>query len=393
MNKFKKYMSIALAVVMAMFIVPTCAFAQGGDSMELKFNSDGKFKIMVFADIQDIETVQETTLALMNEALDRYKPDLVVYLGDNTVASGYENQCRAIKTVTEPCVSRNVPYAIVFGNHDQEQGVTKEVLLSVYRQYGCLTYDAAPEIYGCGNCNLPILSSDGTKTAFNLWLMDSGSDNPDKSVGGYDYIREDQIQWYKDTAEKLKEQNGREAVPSINFQHIIIPEIFDILGYPVVPFGIPGTTVDCMGKKYLRAAPFRTHDGIVFETPCPPSVADGQFDAWKETGDVIASFFGHDHLNSFHVKYDGIDLTSVPSVGCYAYYNELLRGFGIITLDESDLSTYDYELVRSSDMAVLPSSSIPSVEGGLSRARYMFLKTVADFYDLLHKVVYNIFNR
>ena len=37
----------------------------------------------------------------------------------------------------------------------------------------CLMRDAEPELSGCGNYNLPILSSDGQRTAFNLYFIDS----------------------------------------------------------------------------------------------------------------------------------------------------------------------------------------------------------------------------
>ena len=39
----------------------------------------------------------------------------------------------------------------------------------------------------------------------------------------------EQIEWYKETSAKLKEENGGETVNSLVFQHIIVPEIYDVL--------------------------------------------------------------------------------------------------------------------------------------------------------------------
>lgn len=373
-----------MAVIMIIAAVPFTASAAPAESKALQFGEDGKFTIMMFADIQDDENVEETTIALMNDSLDKYKPDMVVYLGDNTVADGYDKQLSAIKTITEPCVTRGVPYAIVFGNHDQEQGVEKEDLLKMYQSFGCLTYDADPNIYGCGNCNLPILSSDGSKTAFNLWLIDSGSRNPDKEVGGYDYVRKDQIAWYESTAAALKAQNGGVTVPSVLFQHIVVPEVYKAM-YPVFPIKV-GSYSTYDGKTYIPIPSFSSHTGMTLEPPCPPYVTEGQFESWVKTGDIIASFHGHDHINYYTTSYEGIDINCVPSVGCNAYSNELVRGVGLLTLDENDTDSYKYELINMFDMALSENSTILNADGAKSKAYYTFIKIINKFFMAIHNV-------
>ena len=48
----------------------------------MKFNSEHKFKIMQIADTQETPDVSPDTLSLINSALDREKPDLVIFTGD-----------------------------------------------------------------------------------------------------------------------------------------------------------------------------------------------------------------------------------------------------------------------------------------------------------------------
>lgn len=393
MKLAKKLLAVVMSALMFLMAFAPCTYAEEIDTLGadidaanavLKFNEDGKFKIMIFADSQDDETLEETTAQLMREALDTHKPDLVVFLGDNTVADGYENQAKAIKEIVTPCVERNVPFTLVFGNHDQEHKVEKEILLKEYQKYpGCLAYDAIPSLYGCGNHNLPILASKGLDIAFNLWFIDSGTSVAE--VGGYDYVREDQIKWYKDTAAILKNINGGKVVPAISFQHIIVTEVYDAVGMMKSPIAIKDFTFD--NQPYLPVPNFGTYEGFIFEPPCPSYVNGGQMDAWLETGDVMATFYGHDHVNDFTTNYEGVDITTVPTVGCSSYSNDINRGVGLITLDEKDLSTYKYEALRMYDFALAEGSKIPECEGALSTFEYNFYKVVDSFLDTLHKIV------
>ncbi len=378
----KKVLAVAMAMLMLTATFALSASADFSDYV-LKFDDEGKFKIMMFADSQDDEILEETTAQLMREALAAYEPDLVVYMGDNSVASG-EKQADAIAAIVAPCVEAEVPFTLVFGNHDQEQGISNDDLLKEYQKYpGCLAYDANPELYGCGNHNLPILASNGLGIAFNLWFIDSGTST--KEAGGYDYVREDQINWYKDTAKALALLNGGEVVPAMSFQHIIVPEVYDALGMMKIPVGVGEWTFD--GQAYLPIPNFGSYTGYLFEPPCPSHINGGQMDAWLETGDVIATFYGHDHTNDFTTNYEGIDITTVPTVGCNSYSNDINRGVGLITLDENDLSTYEYEALRMYDFALAEGSEILECDGALSKLSYQFNKFLDEILTKIHEMV------
>ena len=382
----KKIISILLSIALLVTAFTFAVSAASTDTV-LQFNSDGKFKIMLFADSQDDDDLEETTTALMREAIAKYNPDLIIYLGDNTVADGYDGQKTAIEAVTLPAREANIPFAIVFGNHDQEHNVTKEELLEIYQSLGCLTYDAAPEIYGCGNCNLPILSSDGSKIAFNLWLMDSGSKGIlEDGSSSYDWIREDQLQWYKETAAALKAANGGETVPAMNFQHIVIPEIYDAI-HIQVPFENDSLTYNYFGNHYFKLPVFTRLDGYWLEECCPPNCYDGQLDAWLETGDVIAAFHGHDHNNSYNVNIEGVDVINVPTVGCNSYSKYVSRGVGLITLDETNPTDYEYELIHLYDLALAEDSTIPECEGGRERSFYALVKVADTLVQMLFRFI------
>ena len=333
-----------------------------GSEKALRFNSNGKFKIMIFTDAHTDDNLAETTRLLMCEALDKYHPDFVVFLGDNTTVSGYDRQAAAIDALTKPVRDRGVPFGMVHGNHDSEYGLSRDEICEIWDSFGTMTYDADPALYGCGNCNLPIYASNGDGIAFNLWFIDSGSTNPDMERKTYDYVHPDQIEWYKRTALALKEQNGGKVVPAIDFQHIIIPEIYDNL-YTELPHLPEALSAKWGGKTYFTVPDILRLNGYWLEHPCPPEVYDGQLEAWKEIGDVIAEFNGHDHKNSFRVTIDGIDIVNVPACGENAYHSDYTQGVGLITLDEKHPGDYDYELIQMYKLALDKNSKIPEADG------------------------------
>ncbi|MDP4090424.1 MAG: metallophosphoesterase, partial [Bacillota bacterium] len=187
---------------------------------KLKFNEDGKFKIVQFTDTQDGPNTDPRTIKLMNNILDKEKPDLVVLTGDN-IADGKcttrEDIKKAIDNIAQPMETRNIPWAIVFGNHDTEHNImTREEMMKLYMSYPHNISSIGPKnVDGVGNYNLLINGSKSNKPAFNVYMMDSGSYTT-TGIGYYDWIKFSQIQWYRSTTEELKAKY-KKTVPALMF--------------------------------------------------------------------------------------------------------------------------------------------------------------------------------
>lgn len=199
------------------------------------------------------------------------------------------------------------------------------------------------DVHGCGNYNLPIFSSDGSRVAWNVWCVDSNDYVRDEKYnvvkdGGYGFVFDDQIEWYENKAAKLKTENGGKTVPSVLFQHIPVLQEYDKL--TEVKKDTPGA-LEHNGKYYI-AADGAFLDGTIGECPCPPNSVKSQFESWKKIGDIVAAFFGHDHVNTFTMDVDGIKLVQTPGVGYHTYGNR--RGGRLIVLDENKPDTYETEL-------------------------------------------------
>ena len=349
----KKFITVILVCMMLIAsIIPASAAEK---TKKLQFDKDGEFKVLHLCDCQDGFPAQEKMFTYINYMLETYKPDLVILGGDNTVGEE-ETKEKAIEELVAPFVEHETYFTLVFGNHDHQQNVEKEELLEMYQKYGgkyCLAYDADPDLTGVANHNLPIYSSDGEKLKFNLWLMDSNNYVIDENgeENGYDCVNEDQIEWYKDTYKKLEKEAG-EKVYSLCFQHIVPGEVYDVMFPEVKKELSPFTQTYNNGKHYNITAPDTSaFTGFLFEAPCPSELNYGQVGAMVETGDVLSILFGHDHINSYEIDYEGIKLINTPGVTYNSYGNEFVRGSRLITIKEDATDTFESEVITVNEIA------------------------------------------
>ncbi len=343
----KRLIALILSVLMLTGCFTLSVYAENkGDEKALQFNKDGKFTILNISDIQDGYPINPLTKDYIEKTVDHVNPDLIVLTGDNI--SGYdvhekkdaENAIREFMDIFE---ERGIKVAAVFGNHDNEETkLTKEEQLAVYESYDCYVGEKGFCFEDrVGTYNLPIMKSDGSGYGFNLWLTDSGTYNTENDYGGYACVYKEQIEWYKETSAKLKEENGGKAVPSINFQHIIVPEIFDALDeVRLLWFGRIVRKKNALNDKTRYYALPKDAKGQLREYPCPPYFNNGQFDAMLEMGDVLATVSGHDHENTFEIDYKGIKIINTPTVGFHAY-NDINLGSRVFVLDEKAPESFE----------------------------------------------------
>ncbi len=308
--------------------------------MRLKFKNQ-QFRIMQIADTQEGRKVSPDTLALINAAIEKEQPDLVVYSGDQIWNyASFKGSRAAIKDVlsklTEPAYSRGIPFTVCFGNHDRQVGLSNEEQLEIYRSLPCFVGDSAEGIDGCANHVLEI--ADGESLKFLLYCIDS---NTSLRVG-YDNVHENQIEWYKSTRDAYEKEYGR-VIPSIVIQHIPVPEVFELLDE--VKKGTKGAVQgfrNHKGKWYTLKKDRVNPTGFMKESPADPMENSGEFDAMAQKGDVVGIYFGHDHINSFNGKVRGIDVGYTQGAGFHIYGPGLDRGVRMINLStDGTFETYD----------------------------------------------------
>lgn len=313
--------------------------------MNLKFKN-GKFTLLQVSDPQDLQFVRPTMVRMLNIAYDRVKPDLVVLTGDNilgnhlcdarfgsrivldTKEKEFGAMKKAIDNVVAPIEKRNIPFAMIYGNHDDRNRHTKDEQADIYRSYkNCVGLDdpASPD---CDTYNIPIYSEDGKKICYNLYMLDSAWYDREQDKC-FECVKPEAVEWYKKKSAELKAQNGGKPVPSLMFQHIPMRTELEFL--EECGENDKGAVPGCdEGKgKFFRLK--SGIDGEIYEYPSVVRDDNGQTAALKECGDVKAVIFGHDHPNCFEASLDGIDYiqTSCASFRCYGARNRGVRVFNL----------------------------------------------------------------
>lgn len=376
--------------------------AQGGEDRRplsvsawlgrLQFHNSGKFRVLQLADIQDGPKVSKDTIALISAALDAARPDIVIFSG-NQIA-GYDtafagtfrkrhwtpakpgHNDRLDDTMTavrgeiaafvKPLVDRGIPFAVTYGNHDFQCGLSNAELDAIYREFpGCLnvvphddgmrgtddadgtaaydgmiggtsdnvraegrgshhgTYDmpspqAAPisglsdqRVYPCapGTFALPVMDVDHTHAVLALVVADSGDYSPE---GGYGKPSERTLDFLYSVPEAL-------GAKSMVFQHMPIPQYYDLLT-PVeqnAPGAIQGYRA--YESQYYVLDESKTQPGSYLgEGISCPDYDSGEFRLLRDGG-YFAIATGHDHRNGFVGESDGLMMVATPTCGFGSY--------------------------------------------------------------------------
>lgn len=303
---------------------------------EIHLPADKKqFTILQLADTQ-LSNPTDKGLApafeLIEKLVKNSNPDLIALTGDNTEGSKSDKVLAKLIPFLD---SLDVPYAAVFGNHDPE-GTTKKKLSDLYLSGKNSLFQKGPSnIHGMGNYQVNLIQNDSVKYSF--YMLDSNryrsyttSQKRSSLWGGknYDYIYPDQIAWYAYNVKKTADLNGA-VVPSLAFFHIAIPEFRLYADAPESDILIE-----------------QSKDG---EPVCNGYVNTGLFDVMKELGSTKGAFIGHDHINNYVFRHEGIILGYGLKTGKTSYYDEDLQGGTLITLS-NDFTEIEVEHLYKADL-------------------------------------------
>ncbi|MCR4615567.1 MAG: metallophosphoesterase [Clostridiales bacterium] len=327
---------------------------------KLMFPEGRKLRIMQVSDVQDMHFIRPAAFKMLDAAYDRVKPDIIVFTGDNILGNHIDefrfdkfrvkskkavakNIKKALTYVLEPVEKRQIPFCMIYGNHDDKNLLSKEEQAEFYKEYSCFFGLSDPdEGLDCDTCNVPIYDSAGEKVIFNLWLLDSAGKD-DGNGDPYQYVTPQTVEWYKKTSSKLREENGGKPVPSLMFQHVPVIQTKELF-------------IEC-DPRDPDAVKFPSGDGLFYkldlfkargyagEYPDTCSEDFGQLEAIREQGDVCAFVFGHDHSNSFEAEIGGVKIIQTPGASFRCYGTRESRGVRVFEIDEADPGNVsNYEL-------------------------------------------------
>lgn len=292
-------------------------------AQSLRFDNNGDLKIMQLTDIHyrvAKPNHSAESLAMINRMLDREKPDVVMLTGDIVVDSLYREGWSAVLT---PIVSRNIPFAVTFGNHDDEFGTSRRDLMAYIRTFkGCLNAFVGDSV--CFDGAVAVAGSSDEATKALLYIFDSNAYSTVKGLEGYGWFSFGQVNRYLDLSRKFTAANNNKPLPALAFFHI-----------PLVEYRTYCDT-DSLVKSGNRG-----------EKECAGALNTGMYAAMKLAGDVFGTFCGHDHNNDYVVDAGGIALVYGRFSGSKNTYTDFEKGVRIIILKE-DLRCFTTKVVLES---------------------------------------------
>lgn len=280
-----------------------------------------------FSIVKDMEALQA-----VYTLIERTRPDLVIVTGDFVFPVGIMSLSLNNYTPMMQFASfmRNigVPWAMTYGNHDTEEVATHDFseLEEMFTRFsfentGNLLYNThQPDITGRSNQLIRIKDTNGNLNQI-LYLLDSNS-YVTGMLSDYDYIRDDQVNWYKETLTHIINNEG--FVNSLLFTHIPLQEYqtaFDLYNQ-----GSDEVTYHYgeIGEAKQAISASKYHSTL--------------FDTMKQLGSTKGMFVGHDHYNNLSITYEDIRLTFGMSIDYLAMpgiaNRSEQRGGTLITLDQ-----------------------------------------------------------
>ena len=306
--------------------------------LPLRCRADGKFRLLVLSDLHGGVGCSEQMFTGIEETVAAVKPDLVLLNGD-TAGPGRihvetpEQLGALLDRAAAPMESRGIPWCHVFGNHDDNFGVSNAEAQKVYESYAhCVSKAGESFMSGVGNYVLPVYSHSGEAVVGAVWGFDSHSGMAEfsREFGlpedtryvlpqhafqgrGYDTLHVNQVLWYYTASIRLEQYCGKK-VPGVMCFHIPLPEF----------------VLCCRNRDETD------FEGSEGENVGCGEMNSGVFQAILERGDVKAVCCGHDHINDFSAVYCGVKLCYDGGMDYDAYQRDEIRGGRVFEFDEND---------------------------------------------------------
>ncbi|MCJ1321163.1 hypothetical protein MMC15_006507 [Xylographa vitiligo] len=280
-----------------------------------RVRKDGKFKILQVSDLHlstglgycrdpvppslggAICDADPRTLDFVGSVLDSERPDMVVLSGDQVNGETAPDAQTAVFKFAELFIIRNIPYAIIFGNHDDEGSLDRAAIMSLTQSLPLSLSEPGPAtVDGVGNYVVEVLArGTSSHSALSLYLLDTHGYSPDEThFKGYDWLKKSQLDWLRETAASLRNSAAHKEYAHIHldmaFIHIPLPE-----------YRNSGNLVPGSGER--------------LEPPTAPGFNSGAKDVFIENN-IFAVSCGHDHANDYctvepHSEPDNAELSTV----------------------------------------------------------------------------------
>lgn len=311
-----------IAAILAAVLICTAAAA---GAPTLRFGKSGEFKVIQLTDLHLVgerPDQAEKTFARIRYIVEAERPDMIAVTGDVITGAKYSREM--LRSVLDTLDSFRIPFCIVFGNHDQEMGMTKEEMSEMITscKYSLNSLGADGKL---ADIRIPVRCSKGRDDAMEFYFLDSHTSiQADSPYAGkpirYEWFDFDQVCWIRSQFAQSASEHGR-VLPSAAFFHIPLPEFIEAW---------ENTTAQHFTHNNVK--------GVRGEYGGHSRINSGMFAAMLEGGSTMGVFCGHDHDSDFIVEHMGIALAYGRFSGDDTVYHHLMHGTRVIVFKEGERS-------------------------------------------------------
>ena len=317
----------------------------------LQKQKDKKFTVLHLTDThlyhdEWIGEKGEHLKATVNYLVEQAKPDLITISGDLAWAGQYQSY----EDFAEWMDSYGIPWAPVFGNHDDQDGreaVCRAADILKARPT-CLLEEGDPAL---GYGNYVIVIEEEGRPVHGIILMDSHDRKPWIDGKGEEHnewaeLIPEQFPWYRKQIDELKAQGVGETslimhIPIYAYRDAIKAALREDVDPKAISF-YNGEQGDCWNQGYEDSF------GVYREGICSYPADNGFFEEILAGGTTKTVISGHDHTNTFGVRYQGVRLLYALKTGRGSYHDVRINGGTILTIDsdgrmEAEHCFYPYE--------------------------------------------------
>ena len=275
-----------------------------------------------FADYDYRAFLAFTESGTIRRLVKAVKPDLITVTGDLICSDCASYSLKRICAFFE---SFNIPWAPIFGNHEDESNMDKNYIADVFLSCPhCIFKKNAPEM---GVVNYIININEHGRIVESVFMLDSG----------HSQANEAQRNWFRKNAEDINEKTDGAAEITVMF-HIPLPEY-------QYAYDAAFISLDKKWRGEYKACGER-HEDICCEKDNGIPVQRGFFEIMKQLKTVKYVFCGHEHVNNFSILYQGIRLTYTMKVGLASGGGFGLNGGTEIRIGSSGIHTIIQKAVR-----------------------------------------------
>ncbi len=341
--------AVALAAVIALGIfafMPKYDLSEIPEEFQVIEMQGEELKILNLTDIQMTSAewnakgdTYEIGTGTITKLIEQEKPDLITITGDNSYTGVI--QYDAYEQLVAFMDSFKIPWAPVWGNHDNEGGDDAvEEVEKIFAKSEYTLFKEGPEELGSGNYT--VLVSNGKKIVEGLIFMDTHEASyrenilGDMVIDSYDSLTAEQLDWYKEQVAVAENYGCKDTSIFIHIPIYAYKDAYTAADGDVSDdYDVPR---DESHEDIYWNEGYESSFGVRNDGWGHPKNDDGVLEVLKEVGSTKHVFCGHDHKNNYSIEFEGVRLTYGTKTGAGCYWQSNLNGGTVITVTKKGIA-------------------------------------------------------